>query len=382
MKILHTSDWHLGRQFCGQSLERDHAAILEQVMDALKAHDPDVLIIAGDIFDRASPPADAVRQFNGFIERVASESRAAIVLIAGNHDSGDRIAALAALADRGRVLIRGPLNAEERPLLLHDAHGPVVISALPFGHEFAARECFGKTDIASPADVVAAQVEAARVHVPEGVRWVIVAHAFVSNAMPSDSERRLSVGGIETVPPDVFAGAHYVALGHLHRPQGAGVDHIRYSGPPLAFGFDECGAQKSMTLVELDGDGAVSLETLAFTPVRQVRVVKGAFADLLAAAAASPSDDFFKIVVTDEGALIDPMGRMREHYPNALAFDVDRAAPTAATHAVAGPGDARDNPLAVVEEFFVQARTTPLAEDERPIVVDALGKLVVHEAAA
>jgi len=142
MRILHTSDWHLGRQFHGQSLEDDHAVILEQVFAALIENVPDVLIIAGDIFDRASPPASAVRQFNDFIKRVASETNAAIVMIAGNHDSGDRIDSMAIMTDPNRALIRGPLIADEQPLILEDEHGSVAFSALPFGYEFAARECF------------------------------------------------------------------------------------------------------------------------------------------------------------------------------------------------------------------------------------------------
>ena len=220
MRILHTSDWHLGRQFHGQPMEKDHAVILDQVFKALIEHKPDVLIIAGDIFDRASPPRRAVSQFNEFVRRVASNTATAIVLIAGNHDSGDRIDAMSLMADTGRALIRGPLVADEQPLILDDEFGPVSFSALPFGYEYEARECFGQDDISCPADVMREQVASAKANVPDNARWVIVAHAFVVGASPSDSERKLArvVGGIETVPSEVFDGAHYVALGHLHRP--------------------------------------------------------------------------------------------------------------------------------------------------------------------
>ncbi|WP_338112435.1 exonuclease subunit SbcD [Rhizobium gallicum] len=143
MRLLHTADLHLGRQFHGMSLEDDHAAILDQILQAINTHRPDVFIIAGDIFDRASPPATSVRQFNAFLGRVARETEAAVVMIAGNHDSGDRIGAMSVLTDVRRALIRGPLLADETPLILHDAAGPVAISALPYGYEFAARDCFG-----------------------------------------------------------------------------------------------------------------------------------------------------------------------------------------------------------------------------------------------
>lgn len=380
MKILHTADWHLGRQFYGQSLEEDHAAILSQVLAAVKAHRPDVLIIAGDIYDRASPPATAVRQFNGFVQAVAAGTETAIVMIAGNHDSGDRIASMATLADRNRALIRGPLMAQEHPLVISDEHGPVAFSALPFGHEFSARECYGDTTISTPADVIAAQVESARAHLPEGARWVITAHAFVANATASESERSLQVGGIETVPANAFDGAHYVALGHLHRPQNAGAEHIRYSGSPLAFGFDEAESEKSMTLVQLAGDGSVSFELLPFEPVRAVRVLKGALIDLLTAASGSPSGDFFKIVLMDKGRLVDPMGQIRASYPNAMAltYEGDEDSKPMLSN---GTTDANlDDPLTVVGEFLGHVRGEDPDEKEMEIVAAALNELTGAEA--
>jgi len=379
MRILHTSDWHLGRQFHGQSLETDHAEILEQVFEAVRVNDPDVLIIAGDIYDRPSPPATAVRLFNTFVQKIYSESRTAIVLIAGNHDSGDRIASNAALADRNRVLIRGPLSAHEPPLIIDDEHGPVVFSALPFGNEFSARECFGDTKISNPADVLAAQISAARTHVPDNVRWVISAHAFVTNAHPSESERRLAVGGVETVPASAFDGAHYVALGHLHSPQNAGSDHIRYSGSPLAFGFDEAENEKSMTLVELASDGSLSTEQLPFNPLRAVRTLKGSLAELVAKAAESPSDDFIEIVLTDKGALIDPMGRIRENYPHALKLTYERDEQGAQMKATGSTQASLDDPMEVIHDFFAHVSGEGASTEELKIISESLTELTAQE---
>lgn len=379
MKILHTADWHLGRQFYGQSLEADQAGILEQVLGAVRTHQPDVLIVAGDIYDRPSPPTDAVRQFNGFIHKLASISRTAIVMIAGNHDSGDRIASIASLADRNRVLIRGPLSADERPLILEDDHGSVAFSALPFGNEFSARECFGESKIATPADVLSAQLKAARTHVPAHARWVVIAHAFVTDAIPSESERRLMVGGIETVPATIFDDAHYVALGHLHRQQTAG-NHIRYSGSPLAFGFDEAETEKSMALVELGAAGLISTTLLPFKATRSVRVVRGRIADLLAVAAEVPSQDFFKIVLTDEGALVDPMGRIRESYPNAMVLIYERDGQRGKTTARGATQASLDNPIEVVGEFFVHAREKAANAEEMSLISETLNQLAAVEA--
>lgn len=375
MKLLHTADWHLGRQFEGLSLEADHAAILDQVFAAIVAHRPDALVIAGDLFDRALPPETAVRQFNGFLARVASQTSTAIVLIAGNHDSGERIGAMATLSDGRRALVRGPLNADEPALVLHDAHGPVAFSALPFGYEFAAREAFGDPAIACPADVMAAQVAAARRHVPAGARWVVVAHAFVSGGSESGVERPLSklVGGIETVPASVFAGAHYVALGHLHRPQAVGAAHIRYSGAPLAFSFDEEEGAKSMSLVEIGADGAVVIETIPFTPLRGVRTLNGTLAELLALPG---SEDFVRPVLADKVRLIEPMKRIRERFPNACAlmYARDGLASTRTAEGVAAQRNA--DPKEVVGAFLALVRDGEATKpEEEALIAEHLGAM-------
>lgn len=375
MKILHTGDWHLGRQFYGQSLEADHDSVLDQVLGAVRTHAPDVLVIAGDVFDRASPPATAVRQFNNFIRTVHADCDTSIVLIAGNHDSGDRIASYASLADPKRLLIRGPLSPEERPLILEDEHGPVAFSGLPFGNEFSARECYGNNSIACPADVVAAQVACARRYVSGNARWVVAAHVFVANATPSESERPLQIGGIETVPSSVFDGAHYVALGHLHRQQSAGGEHIRYSGSPLAFGFDEAGSTKSLTMVDLAGDGSVTLQQLPINSPRAVRVLKGEFEELLDKGSREPSEDFIKLVLTDKKLLIDPMGRIREHYPNALALIYERDE-SAEPILLRGSSQAKlDDPVTVVGEFLSQVRGEEGTDEEMALVGSALKQL-------
>lgn len=210
MRFLHTSDWHLGRQFHGVSLEEDHDATIAQVEKAIVEHQPNALIIAGDIFDRLTPSQAALRRFSDFIRKVTADGKLAIVLIAGNHDAAAQIGAMGILANTAHALVRGPLDRDERPLLIADEHGVVAISALPFGYEFSARACYENEDINCPADVLAEQIASARRHLPEGVRWVVAAHAFVEGASTSEGERPLtrSVGGIETVPASLFEGAH------------------------------------------------------------------------------------------------------------------------------------------------------------------------------
>ena len=376
MRILHTSDWHLGRQFHAVSLDDDHEAVLAQVEAAIAGHAPDVLIIAGDIFDRATPPQTALRRFGEFVRRVGANSRTAIVLIAGNHDSAAQIGMMGVLADADRSLVRGPLDSEERPLILSDEHGQVAISALPFSFEFAARACYDNDDISCPADVLREQVASARRHLPEGARWVVVAHAFVEGATTSDGERPLTraVGGIETVPSSVFDGAHYVALGHLHRPQAVGAEHVRYAGAPLAFGFDEEGHDKSMTLIDLAGDGSVTITPVPFVPRRRIRTLRGRLAELIAAP--EGSDDLISVVLTDETPQIDPMKRIRRLYPNAVQLSYERNASTGEQRLRDGRA-ALERPQEVIADFVGFVRETEITEAERALVDIALGDLVV-----
>jgi exonuclease SbcD len=373
MRILHTADLHLGRQFNGIPLDADHAAVLDQIVSAIRSNSVDVLVIAGDIFDRGAPPTSAVRQFNGFLARVAAETTAAVVMIAGNHDSGDRIASMSIMTDTRRALIRGAISADEKPLVLTDAYGPVAFTGLPFAYEYAARECFSDETLQTPEDVLAAQVSCGKRNIPDGARWVVVSHTFVAGASSSESERPLTrVGGIETVGSAVFEGAHYVALGHLHRPQSVSASHIRYSGSPLAFGFDEVDCQKSMSLIEIDADGQTTIETIPFDPIRRVRVMRGRHAELLLA---ERSDDFIKVVLTDDAPVIDGMKRIREVFPNACELVYERNERSPEFKSLAGRTLAVVNPVEVIGDFLEHVRDERLSESELAVVASALGRL-------
>jgi len=381
MRILHTSDWHLGRQFHGLSLDEDHDHILVQILAVIDDERPDVVIIAGDVFDRANPPQSAITRLSQFLTTVRAASDAAIVIIAGNHDSAAQIGAMGVLADGGAAIVRGLLDEDERPLVVSDAHGPVAISALPFAFEYAARLCFDDDGIGCPADVIRAQLASARKHVAEGMRWVVVAHAFVDGAATSESERPLTrmVGGIETVSAAAFEGAHYVALGHLHRPQPVGLDHIRYSGAPLAFGFDEEGQQKSVSLIDLAADGTVTVTEVPLRPLRQVRTIRGKLLELLAAA--EVSNDIVRVVLTDDTPQIDPMKRLRAFYPNAVQLSYERNERPAAQR-LEEQRAAIDDPQTLSSAFLDFIRGEPLSEPEGQIVASALRSFATMEEGA
>jgi exonuclease SbcD len=368
MKILHTADWHLGRTLCQESLLEQQAALLDQVFDAVIKSQADVLVIAGDVFDRPNPKKDAVDLFDRFLARVYLKTKAAIVAIAGNHDAPERIAFGATLQDPTRVLIRGPLNRHPAPLVVNDDHGPVAFTALPFAEVYAAREAFGNAGINSPADVLKAQMLQARAAVPQGARWVVTAHAFVTGASPTESERPLAlVGGIDTVEQDLFAEPTYTALGHLHRPQCAGAEHIRYSGSCMGFGFDEADQEKSMTLVVLDASGIARLDTLAFKPRRRLKVIEGTLAELIAEGGEAPTEDFIKAVLTDQGALVDPMGQLRAVYPNVLQLERKTRPAIHAGNGRSLPENVTD-PSALISAFLETVRGSAPSPVERELL--------------
>ena len=378
MRILHTSDWHLGRQFHGVALEEDHDHALVQILSIIDDQQPDVLIVAGDIFDRANPPQSALKRLSEFLTTVRATSSAAIVMIAGNHDSAAQIGALGVLATDGEAIVRGPLDENEKPLIISDADGPVAISALPFAFEYAARLCLDDEQIACPADVIRAQLASARKHVADGMRWIVVAHAFVDGAATSESERPLMrmVGGIETVAAAAFDGAHYVALGHLHRPQSVGPKHVRYSGAPLAFGFDEEGQEKSVSLIELTHDGTVDVTEFPIKPLRQVRTIRGKLLELLAAT--EVSNDLVRVVLTDDAPQIDPMKRIRALYPNAVQLAYERNERPLAQR-LEEQRAAIDDPYTLSSTFLEIVRGDPMSEAETGIVASALNALATTE---
>ena len=368
MRILHTADWHLGKTFRGVSLLEDQQHVLDQVFEEIIERNIQVLIVAGDVYDKPSPSEASVALFSSFVERVYLETTAAIIIIAGNHDSGQRLGAFTKLYDRKRILIRGKLEIEENPLILEDDHGPVAFSALPYGEIFAARRAFEDESIRSPEDVLRHEVDAARALRPKDGRWVIVAHAFVTGGMPSESERKLSVGTVETVSSSLFEGADYVALGHLHRPQTAGHETVRYSGSPLAFGFDEADTVKTMTVFNLDADGSLQdFQEIAFEPLRKVREVRGLLADLIFEAEKAPSEDYISAILLDEGAVVEPAAQLRPHYPNIL--QALREKRRELVHASAGRASSKlDDPLGVIREFVEFVRGEKPNEAETNVV--------------
>ena len=361
MRFLHSADWHLGRVYHGVSLLEDQAHVLQQFVRIAADTRPDAILLAGDIYDRSVPPAEAVRLLDRVLSELILDLKIPVVMIAGNHDGPDRLAFGSGLLQRAGLTVRGPVEMDAAPLVLRDAHGEVAVHALPYAEPALVRSACGDDTIADHHAALAAQAAAVRAAQVPGRRSVVVAHAFVQGGAESESERPLSVGGTGAVGVGVFDGFDYVALGHLHRPQALGTTRggegaagasggsaaeadrgadavdaanaanaaapwrsarIQYSGSLLKYSFAEADHAKSVNLVELDAEGRCSVERIPLVPRRDLRILEGELAALVAAAATDPArDDYVLARLTDHGALLDAMGKLRSAYPNALAIE-------------------------------------------------------------
>ncbi|MGB0619621.1 MAG: exonuclease SbcCD subunit D [Myxococcota bacterium] len=377
MRLLHTADWHLGRLFHGVSLVDDQAHLLEELTRLVAESAIDAVLIAGDVYDRAVPPPDAVTLFDAFLARVAGEQGIPVVVIAGNHDSADRLGFGARLLAEGGLHVRGRLDANPEPIELGDAHGPVDFVALPFVDPPHARATLGDAELRDHDACNAAMLSRARGSLRAGRRSVCVAHAFVAGASDSESERPLVVGGGGQVSASHFDGFDYVALGHLHRPQRVARDTIRYSGSLMPYSFGEAAHDKSVSIVELSADGSVEIEPVALSPRRAVRVVEGALATLLET---SPdgvaADDYLLVRLTDSGALFHPMARLRERFPNVLQIERPALEAASTGGAVAVQSLAPRAPEDLFTDFFEAVLDREMDEEERAALSELDGSAV------
>ena len=326
MRLIHTSDWHLGRTLHGESLLEHQATFLDWLLDQAVTHQADAVVVAGDIYDRAVPPQDAVELLDKTLAAFAG-ARIPMVLTSGNHDSAIRLGFGSALTEQAGIHLRTSVADITRPVIVTDAHGETGIYGIPYLLPDAVMDELGaERSHASVLAAAAARIreDAAR----RGLsRTVVLAHAFVTNAEPSESERDIRVGGIGDAPAAVLAGCSYLALGHLHGQQEVPVPKsstkARYSGSPLAFSFSE-NQVKSVTLAEIDGAGTAAAKLLPAPVPRPRRQVRGRLADLLARASTDLADlagAWVKVVLTDQVRPAAPMERLREKWPHTIALD-------------------------------------------------------------
>ncbi len=369
MRFLHTADWHLGKTLCNADLLDDQAHALDQVAAMLRETRAEALVVAGDVYDRAVPPREAVALLDQFLHRLARDLAVPVLMIAGNHDSPERLGFASGFLAAHGLHVAGPLAPQAEPVVL----GGTAFHLLPYGDPAVGRQALGEPGLRTHQDLIAAQLARARGRHPAGCRFVAVAHAFVTGGQVSESELGLGVGGAGQVEARVFADCDYAALGHLHRPQDAGGPAVRYAGSLLKYSASEASHVKAATLVELPGQGPVRTEPLPFTPRRDLRRVRGTFEELMAGIPGSREDYLFLDLVED-GPVLDAMARLRQVYPNLLGLQPAAAPAEPGEVEVLGP-DPRDlDPERLFEAFFRQGAGRDLGDEERALFREAAAR--------
>ena len=355
MRFLHTADWHLGRIFYGQYLTEDQAHVLEhQFFSILKDEKIDGILLAGDVFDRAVPPIEAIELWDSIITRLAMDYKMPLFVVSGNHDGAERLEVGRAMLGQSGIHIWGSPHHALRPFEFESSDGKVAICPMPFSEPRRINDALGfsknesklvdtemtEGSLFTYVDTKEQETDALNLHnydqmyqawsnhlrnqVPKGMRSIAISHAFVMGGEVGGSERTLSVGGSEQVNPQVFKNFHYTALGHLHSPQRMGADYIRYSGSPLKYSFDEYTQKKSFTIIDMDTKGNVEISTIPVEAKRDVVILEGYFEDLLnnKELQAKHKDDYVQARLLDTMPIMDGMAKLRQVYHRCMTIDL------------------------------------------------------------
>ena len=380
MKLMHLSDLHLGKRLNEFSLLEDQSFILQQLVELVRSEQPDCVLLAGDIYDKPVPPAEAVTLFDDFLNKLAQLTT--VCVTSGNHDSAERLAFGAQLMREGGVHFCGLYTGEPQCVTLQDAYGSVHIYLLPFLKPAHVRHCLPPTEaeqVTTYHEALRCAVE--RLHINAAERNVQVAHQFVTGAQTAGSEA-VNVGGVDNIGAEVFAAFDYTALGHIHRAQNVGSERVRYSGTPLKYSFAEWQQEKSVTLVELGEKGSVSVTALPLAPLRDLRKLRGSYEELMSRDFYDelPKDsdgllrDFYHLTLTDEEDVPDAVQKLRSVYKNLLQLEYDNKR-TRTDNAIEGAERVVEkSPLELMEEFYQLQNNQALSEKQRAYLQGLLEK--------
>ncbi|RYB91715.1 exonuclease SbcCD subunit D [Nocardioides oleivorans] len=370
MRILHTSDWHLGRSFHREDLLGHQGAFVDHLLEVVASEQVDVVVVSGDVYDRALPHVDAVALADEAFARLAA-SRAKVVVSSGNHDSAQRLGFGSRLMDAAGVFVRTDASTVGTPVVLDDRHGPVAIHALPYLDPSALLGPWqlGRRSHEAALTVAMARVRADLAGRSADTRSVVLAHAFVAGATPSESERDISVGGVSRVATSLFDGIDYTALGHLHGPHVL-APALRYSGSPLAYSFSEADQSKGSWLVDLGGSGLVDATWVDAPVPRRLSRLSGTLADLLLDPTLEDrEDDWVQVTLTDARRPVRAMEQLRQRFPHTLVLQFPSPVTAPGTPARPAPGTS-DHSIAL--DFVSHVRGTGASDAESDLLQQAI----------
>ena len=365
MRLAHISDLHLGKRVNEFSMLEDQRYIVKQIESILEEEAADAVLIAGDVYDKPVPPGEAVRLFDGFLTALADRG-IHVFVISGNHDSPERIAFGSRLMEKSRVYMAPVYDGHVNPIELRDAYGSVDVYMLPFIKPAVVKKCWPEEGIETYEDAVGCAVAHMKeeAFVPEA-RNVLVAHQLVIGASRCDSEE-VSVGGLDQVSAALFRDFDYTALGHIHGPQNAGGERIRYCGSPLKYSFSEAGHVKSVTIVDLEEKGNVRVRTRPLIPLHDMREIRGSYAEVVSRDfyRGTAVDDYLHITLTDEEDILDAMGKLRAIYPNIMRLDYDNRR-TREGGQLPEKVQRAKSPLELLEELYALQNNQPMSGEQR-----------------
>ena len=365
MKFIHLSDLHIGKRVNEYSMLEDQEYILTEIINIISEQSPDGVIIAGDIYDKSVPPAEAVTLFDNFLFRL-SKRNLKIFIISGNHDSPERIAFGGRVMDKSGIYVSPVYNGKIDPIVLDDEYGKIYIWLLPFIKPVHVRKYF--EDVQTYTDAVGAVIESLDINTQE--RNIIVTHQFVTGAQRSQSEE-ISVGGTDNVDVSVFEAFDYTALGHIHRAQSCTSENVRYSGTPLKYSFSEANDKKSVTVVELKEKGNISVNTLPLVPMREMTEIKGTYNELMSESfykGTTYGEDYIHITLTDENDIFDAVGRLRTVYHNLMSLDYDNTRTRSRGNIDKTENAEKKSPYELFSEFYEKQNNAPMDETQQEFV--------------
>jgi exonuclease SbcD len=379
MKLIHLSDLHLGKRVNEYSMLEDQEYILKKILNVIDEETPDAVLLAGDIYDKSVPSAEAVRLFDDFLYQLASR-KLQVFVISGNHDSPERIAFGSRIMDAGGIHMSPVYDGKIEPVTLQDEYGDVNFYMLPFIKPANVRRFFGDAEITSYTDAMRCVIGS--MGIDTGKRNVLITHQFVTGALRTESEE-VSVGGTDNVDASVFQDFDYVALGHIHRSQNCGNGRIRYCGTPLKYSFSEAKDKKSVTIVELGSKREVLYREKELVPRHDLVELKGKYADLTLRSfyeGTAWQDDYTHITLTDEEDIPDAVGKLRTVYKHLMVLDYDNKR-TRSGRIIEGDGNVeRKSPYELFTEFYEMQNNQPVSDDQAGYLRDLIEKIWEDEA--
>lgn len=366
MKFLHLSDLHIGKRVNEFSMLEDQEYILTKIINVIDDEKPDAVVIAGDVYDKSVPSAEAVQLFDDFLCRLA-QRKLQVFVISGNHDSAERMAFGGRLMDISGVHMSPVYNGKVEAISLDDEFGRVNFFMLPFVKPANVRRFFEDAQIESYTDAIRIAVENMNVNADE--RNVIVTHQFVTGAEKCESEE-ISVGGSDNVDASVFDAFDYVALGHIHGPQNIGSERVRYCGTPLKYSFSEAKHKKSVTVVEMGAKDSLEIRTIALEPKRDMREIKGTYAEITLKDnyINTNTDDYMHITLTDEEDIPDAIGKLRVIYPNLMKLDYDNKRTRSSAKLDVIENIEQRSPLDLFAEFYENQNNQPMTDEQSEFI--------------